>query len=188
MTTQPEYHWQFKERKGVTTRDTISGAEARLSDTSWNGHGRLGPALLIHGKAKKPWVEFSEGVGEFGTEDFTIAFGIKIAGTFGKKDLDVFGNRRVSGHGNWVSIRMKNQGQLSVEVDENNKGKNYVVARSNQVLKDGKWHHVVAVREGKSLKLYIDGVLSAQGKAKSGIANITKGHLFRRCQTFGIRG
>ncbi|ESA36374.1 egf domain-containing protein [Leptolyngbya sp. Heron Island J] len=173
MAVQPNYHWQFEEKQGTTVVDTVSGVKAKLSNTTWLGHGRIGSALKIDGRVKNSRIVFDQDVARFGTSDFTIAFGMKVQGTYGQKVLHVIGNRSTSGHGNFFSLRMKKQGQLTFEVDENTRGKNYAFLDSKRPLKDGKWHHIAAVRQGRSLKLYIDGELSDEGKSKTGIANIT---------------
>ena len=173
MTVQPNYHWQFAERKGATTIDAIESVTAKLSNTTWLGHGRIGSAIKIDGRVKNSRIVFDQKVARFGTSDFTIAFGMKVQGTYGQKVLHVIGNRSTSGHGNFFSLRMKNKGQLTFEVDENSRGKNYAVLNSKRPLKDGKWHHIAAVRQGRSLKLYIDGELSDESTSKTGVANIT---------------
>lgn len=172
MTVQPNYHWQFEEKQGTVTADTVSGIKAKLSNATWSGHGRIGNAIRIDGRVKDSRIVFGQEVARFGTSDFTIAFGMNVQGTYGQKVLHVIGNRSTSGHGNFFSIRMKNQGQLTFEVDENTRGKNYASLNSKRPLKDSKWHHIAAVRQGRSLKLYIDGELADEGTSKTGIANI----------------
>ncbi|MBE9067370.1 LamG domain-containing protein [Leptolyngbya cf. ectocarpi LEGE 11479] len=172
MTVQPNYHWQFEEKQGTVTADTVSGVKVKLSNTTWLGHGRIGNAIKIDGRTKNSRIVFDQDVARFGTSDFTVAFGMKAQGTYGQKALHVIGNRSTSGHGNFFSIRMKQQGQLTFEVDENTRGKNYAFLNSKRPLKDSKWHHIAAVRQGRSLKLYIDGELSDEGTSKTGIANI----------------
>jgi|GEM_PF-3165846 len=179
MTIRPAYHWQFEEEQGSTATDIVSGVEATLRNTRWVGHGRIGHAIEINGRNDNSRVDFGNVAGQFGTSNFTVAFGMKLLSTHGQNDLDVFGNRRTGSHGNWFCIRMKRAGQLSLEVDENKHGKNYAVVASNRRLIDKKWHHVTVVREGRSLKLYIDGELSAEGVAKTGIADINNGHMLR---------
>ena len=173
MTVQPKYHWQFAERLGTTTVDTVSGVQAKLSNTTWLSRGRIGDAIKIDGKVKNSRIVFGNAPSQFGTSDFTVAFGMKILDAYGQKALHVIGNRSTAGHGNFFSIRLKNQKHLTFEVDENKSGKNYAFLDSKRPLNDGKWHHIVAVRQGRVLKLYIDGELSDEGVSKTGIANIT---------------
>jgi len=174
MTVQPKYHWQFNERKGRTANDAIAGAEARFHRTiSWGGHGRIGSTVKFDSRESR--IVFGPEVGQFGTSDFTVAFGIKILDTDGQDDLDIIGTRSVSGHGNWFSLRLRDQGNfLFFEVDENSQGKNYARAKTEHLpsLVDQKWHHVALVRQGKTLKIYFDGTLVQTGTSRRGVANI----------------
>ncbi|MGB3138709.1 MAG: hypothetical protein WBB18_18005, partial [Nodosilinea sp.] len=100
MTVQPKYHWQFNERKENIAKDAISGVESRFHHTiSWDGHGRIGNAVRLPSRESR--IVFGPEVGQFGTSDFTVAFGIKILGIDDQNDLNIIGNRSVSGHGNW---------------------------------------------------------------------------------------
>ncbi|MEM6717230.1 MAG: LamG-like jellyroll fold domain-containing protein, partial [Cyanobacteria bacterium P01_C01_bin.147] len=122
-------------------------------------------------------VVFGPEVGQFGTSDFTVAFGIKILGTDGQNDLNIIGTRSVSGHGNWFSLRLEDKGRrLNFEVDENSKGKHYAIAKTPRLsnLFDKKWHHIALVRAGRTVKVYLDGILVAEGASKTGVANINR--------------
>ncbi|MEM6434132.1 MAG: LamG domain-containing protein, partial [Cyanobacteria bacterium P01_D01_bin.115] len=174
MTIQPKYHWQFAERKGSTTNDAISEAEARFHRTiSWGGHGRIGSTVKFDSRESR--IVFAPEVGQFGTSDFTVAFGINILDTDGQDDLDIIGTRSVSGHGNWFSLRLRDQGKsLFFEVDEDSQGKNYARAKTEPLpsLVDQKWHHVALVRQDKTLKIYFDGTLVQTGTSRRGVADI----------------
>ena len=127
--------------------------------------------------SKESRLVFGPEVGQFGTSDFTVAFGLKIMDTDGQNDLDIIGTRSMSGHGNWFSLRLEDKGRrLTFEVDENSKGKNYAFAKTPRLpnLSDKKWHHITLVREGRTIEVYLDGVLVAEGAAKTGVANIKR--------------
>jgi hypothetical protein len=119
-------------------------------------------------------ITFGDGVGQFGTRDFTVAFGIKVLHNHGDNELNIIGNRNVSGHGNWFSLRLANRLQLVFEVDENGKGKNYVRASSPKLeqMRDQRWHHVALVRNNRRIAIYLDGVEVVQALSKTGVANI----------------
>ncbi|NEQ42297.1 MAG: hypothetical protein F6K00_01545 [Leptolyngbya sp. SIOISBB] len=176
MTVQPTYHWQFNERKGSVARDAIGGVEGRLHRSIvWHRHGRIGNAVRLPSRESR--LVFGPEVGQFGTSDFTVAFGLKIMGTDGQNDLDIIGTRSMSGHGNWFSLRLEDKGRrLTFEVDENSKGKNYAFAKTPRLpnLFDKKWHHITLVRAGRTIEVYLDGVLVAAGAAKTGVANIKR--------------
>jgi hypothetical protein len=174
MAPQPKYHWQFDERKGRIAKDSIGGAEARFHRTiSWGGHGRIGSTVKFDSRESR--IVFEPEVGQFGTSDFTVAFGINVLDTDGQDDLDIIGTRSVSGHGNWFSLRLRDQGKsLFFEVDEDSQGKNYARAKTEPLpsLVDQKWHHVALVRRGKTLKIYFNGTLVQTGKSRTGVADI----------------
>ncbi|MEM1280407.1 MAG: LamG-like jellyroll fold domain-containing protein, partial [Cyanobacteria bacterium P01_H01_bin.152] len=176
MTIQPIYHWQFAERKGSIVRDAIGGVEGRLHRSiALDSHGRIGTAVRLPSRESR--VVFGPEVGQFGTSDFTVAFGIKILGTDGQNDLNIIGTRSVSGHGNWFSLRLEDKGRrLNFEVDENSKGKHYAIAKTPRLsnLFDKKWHHIALVRAGRTVKVYLDGILVAEGASKTGVANINR--------------
>lgn len=170
MTIQPNFHWQFNEREGSVAVDSISGVEGRFNSVRPNFHGRIGPAIQARGK--KARVVFGDDLGQFGTSDFTIAFGMNLLDTHGQEDLDIIGQRSVSGHGNWFSLRLEDRRRLTFEVDENSKGKHYAIAKTAKVLKAFHWFHVALVRQGRTVKVYVDGVLQAEGESKTGVADI----------------
>ena len=176
MTVQPKFHWQFQENSGDLVRDTLSKTKGKLFKALLNGHGRIGKAIQL--EALDSRVRFESKVGQFGTSDFTIAFGIKILDPFNQNDTNLIGNRNTSGHGNWFSLRLEDKGTtLSFEVDENTKGKNYVVARARDLsgLANKTWQHIAIVRENRSIKLYLNGALISENKSKAGVANINSG-------------
>ena len=75
MTVQPTYHWQFNEREGSVTRD-VNGVEAELHGCSLQLHGRIGNAIQVNAKHGK--LDLGMEVGQLGTGDFTIAFGMVV--------------------------------------------------------------------------------------------------------------
>ena len=175
MTVQPKFHWQFEEREGSIAKDTVSGIEGRFHRIAWEGHGRIGHAVRFLSRASH--INLGSVVGQLGTSDFTVAFGIKILGTDGQNDLNIIGNRSVSGHGNWVSLRLESKGRvLTFEVDESNRGKHYAVAKTDRLpINNKQWHHIALVREGRTVKIYFNGALVAEGASKTGVANINSG-------------
>lgn len=171
MTIQPKFHWQFDEREGAIAKDTVSGVEGRFQGVLWEGHGRIGNAIKVRGKEGR--VNLGNMVGQFGTSDFTVAFGMKNISTHGDNELDIIGDQAVQGHGNFFSVRLF-KARIFFHVDENSKAKNYVRIMTDPLpmIKNRTWFHVAVVREGPTLKIYIDGILAAEGASETGVADL----------------
>lgn len=155
---------------------TVSNAvvETPVSNDNWVVH--------ING-SNNSCVDFGTGVGQFGTNDFTVAFWVQTSERH--RLFDLVGNRTAGSHGNFLAIRMTGNhesspwGTVSAEIDQDERGTNYIGVNSQATgLHDGKWHHIAVVRQGTSLKLYIDGAMSASGSA-SGVANIANNNPFK---------
>ena len=168
MAIQPTYHWQFNEREGTVTKD-INGVEAKLVRCTLQLHGRIGNAIKLNGKNSALYL--GKEAGQFGTNDFTIAFGMVVLGRNDQNDLDIIGTRSSKSHGNWVSLLLLDKKRLSFEVDEDSNGTNFFTIETGDTIPDHSWHHVALVREGLTLRIYVDGELQAEGDAPS-IANI----------------
>lgn len=136
-----------------------------------------GSSWIVHiDGSDNSFVDFGTAIGQFKTNDFTVAFWFQTTETH--RLFDVAGNRTAGNHGNFFIIRMAGnhesmaQGTVYVEVDQNNKGLNYNAVHSSVAgLNDGQWHHIATVRQGKLLQLYVDGILSDSQSVK-GVANI----------------
>ena len=166
-----KYHWKFGEREGDVLTDSINGAEGNIHSVDMVGYGRIGSAIKVNGTGGR--VHLGNEVGQFGTSDFTIAFGINILNTKGENDAYIIGNRNVHGHGNWFSLRLLNKFSLRFEVDENSQGQNHNLVDANNVMHgDQKWQHIAMVREGKTVRLYVDGDFVAESESETGVANI----------------
>ncbi|EKV00199.1 laminin G domain-containing protein [Leptolyngbya sp. PCC 7375] len=171
MTVRPKYHWQFNERQGTTTVDTVNSVQSRLFKSALKGHGRIGNA--IHLLSKDSHVNLGKEVGQFGTSDFTVAFGMRNISTHGDNELDIIGDQVMQGHGNFFSVRLSDR-RIFFHVDENSKAKHYVKVATKRLsmMPNRTWFHVAVVRKGRTIKIYIDGVLAAEARSKTGVANI----------------
>ena len=167
--------WRFDEGKGhIAYDDSCSGKYAvngKLNNAYWWDLSKVGCGAAVHlTGADNSYVDFGKSVGQFGKDDFTVAFWIQT--TDCSKLFDLVGNRECSGHGNFFSVRMTGDGVVTAEIDEDSRGTDYILVKSKQCnLNDGNWHHIVVTRCGNTLTLYIDGQCSDTCSAR-GVANI----------------
>lgn len=173
----------FGEASGNTTYDSIGSATGTLTNATRPYPGRYGVGNAVQLQPSgSSHIDFSQPVGQFGTADFTVTLWLKT--TEQQRYFDIVGNRTASSHGNFFSMRMTGNvpgmpGRITIEVDQDGNGTNYTNVDSTILnANDGKWHHVVAVRGGPSLTLYIDGMFAGENVAK-GVANINNGNPFR---------
>ncbi|MCU0465297.1 MAG: LamG domain-containing protein, partial [Anaerolineae bacterium] len=148
MKAQPIYHWQFNERQGTVARDNISGVEGRFgSSSNWAKHGRIGRSVVVDGGTAH--INFGNVVGQFGTSDFTVAFGMKILNNNNDNDLDIIGTRTAAGYRNVFSVQLRDKTRIVFQVCEDEAGKNFieVLTPSLPLFTDKKWHHIALVRQ-----------------------------------------
>lgn len=172
---ESQYHWTFAEIGDSATVDSVNQAPAQLFNVKPSGQGRIGSAITLAG-SNDSYISFGREVGQFGRENFTVAFGVKIAS--GAKGIELLGNRTTDSHGNFFTLRVNPEERICVEIDEDSNGKNYIFLNSSSGINDGTWHHIAVVRQQNELRLYVDGNLSER-KSTSGVANIANGNELR---------
>jgi hypothetical protein len=167
----------------LTAKENVSPIEGTVSNATIDTQGLGGNASVHINGADNSYVSFGTQIGQFGTNDFTVAFWVQTTESY--RLFDLAGNRTAGSHGNFFCIRMTGKhesrpaGMISAEVDQDQNGTNYIGVESKTAgFNDGKWHHIAVVRKGASLTLYIDGVVSGNTTGK-GVANIANGHPFK---------
>ncbi|MDB9353098.1 LamG domain-containing protein, partial [Nodularia spumigena CS-588/05] len=154
-----------------------------MSNATLDNEGPGGNTAVHINGADNSFVSFGTQIGQFGISDFTLAFWLQT--TESHRYFDIAGNRAAGSHGNFFCIRMTGKhesrpgGIIASEVDQDQNGTNYIGVESKTAgFNDGKWHHLAVVRQGKSLKLYIDGVILGNATG-NGVANIANGNAFK---------
>jgi Concanavalin A-like lectin/glucanases superfamily len=179
-----QHHWAFDESDGTTAIDSVGKVNGTLSaSVTRESPGCVGSGAVHINGNDDSYVTFGTKIGQFKTDDFTVALWFKTTETI--RYFDVVGNRTDGSHGNFFCLRMTGQhesepwGMLVAEVDQDGGGTNYTAVNSSRAgLNDGNWHHAAVVRSGTSLKIYVDGAFSAESIG-SGVASISNGNDFK---------
>jgi|CXWL01.1.fsa_nt_gi hypothetical protein len=179
-----QHHWAFDESSGTVAIDAVGNVNGTLTaSVTRESPGCIGSGAVHIDGSNDSYVTFGTKIGQFKTDDFCVALWFKTTETL--KYFDIVGNRTDGSHGNFFCLRMTGQhesrpwGMLVAEVDQDGNGTNYAAAQSSRTgLNDGNWHHAAVVRSGQSLKLYVDGSLSAQATG-SDVASISNGNDFK---------
>jgi hypothetical protein len=161
--------WKFDEGSGTTADDSSgNGNDGTLQGNPQWVAGKIGGALEFDG-------DDSVNVGNanmlnLGTDNWTITAWIKttITGTGDSNKGTVFANG-----GDWSGgIRFTlavsetgGEGTITLTTDDDS---TKVQATSSATVNDGVWHHVVAMRDGTTLNVYIDGKLDGTNSVPAG--------------------
>lgn len=143
------YAWQTANQVGGTGALTLNPADERSTFVE------LGNALAF----------------QFGAGDFTVSYWVKKlvhsvnwAGAYGVCKWSAGAN---AGANEWTLSLLNgpndDQPTFAVEIG----GTSYAVTQPSELIL-GNWHHLVGVRRGNSLELYVDGALAAQGPLPAG--------------------
>lgn len=153
-------HYSF-ENAGETVKNDLNpeGAAAK-SGQGTTVEGKIGNALSLDGKAC--YVQKPYDLIDFADNSFTIEYWMNSSATaaYILHKGSISANKTNGDSGHWVGMELKN-GELRFAIDDNDEegGKTQLGWSDGQSVFDGKWHHVVAVRDvaAKMLFLYVDG-------------------------------
>lgn len=187
MTIEPLYHWRFVNfrRTGNQIKD-FRGRQANLHKAGIHSHGQIDAAIRLNDEHSH--VDFGPAAGQFGTKNFTFAFGINIIKADDKKRGTILGNLRTTfkkakkfprvvittvhhSEGGFLTLRLHEEERLAFLVGESFDHPNRISAVTPKIIKEGIWYHVALVRAGAILRIYVDGELQAE--ASSSLNRIT---------------
>jgi len=129
----------------------LVNAQAQSQNTNFT-------AMSLNFDGTDDFVNFGNSLGNFGGNNFTVEFYLKTT----TASQSIIGKREVCNHTNFWFLGM-GDGKLSLELDQDASGGNYVALSSPNTYNDGKWHHIAFTRADKLLTLYADGVAVASG-------------------------
>jgi uncharacterized repeat protein (TIGR03803 family) len=114
------------------------------------------------------YLDFGTSAGNFGTNDYVIDLWVNTTATV---EQAVIGKRPACGLGNYWDIRLTSTGLATFVQCEDSSGTDYTPLESITKVNANGWHEITAVRQGKSVFLYVDANLEAQATAAS-VVNI----------------
>ena len=163
-------HWRLDEKGGGTAYDVAGGRNSPLANgPSWrHTGGRLGGALAFDGVDDRVDVKGLE----IGGQALTLALWFK-ADDFGQMDGRLIS--KAGGIGDeehvWMLSTM-NKTELRFRLSAG--GSATVLRTKPNIIRAGRWHHVAAVYDGKTMRIYRDGVEVAR-RAKTGGISLGRG-------------
>jgi hypothetical protein len=157
-------YWPLDEGGGATTSDRSgNGNDGTLNLPGWDV-GKFGGALNFDGV--DDYVDCGNpSILDFGTSDFTVSVWIKTTNAAGET---IFGNGGDNSGG--IRVRLYVEGNPGVKILVDDDSSKYD-PEGNIAVVDGQWHHIVGMRRGTALRVYIDGV-EDQGATAHGESTI----------------
>jgi hypothetical protein len=147
--------------------DVVGSNHGTLQNGAVYGLGKVGEAFSLDGVDDS--ISFGGQAGNFGTNDFTVFLWLRT--TAMRSDEVVLSKRVYCGDCSFWNIAVV-FGKISVEVDQNTAGQNYLSLTASTMVNDGGFHHVAYTRRSTNCSIFIDGVLAATGTT-AGITSLS---------------
>ena len=155
-------HWRFDEGSGTTATDTAGNNDGTLEgDATW-AVGLIDGALEFNGEG---YVDCGNADAlNFATGDWTISAWIKTTITGGGEigTGSIFANGGDYGGGIRFTLAVGEAdvgGAVVLTTDDDSTKLQAIGTRG--LANDNEWHHVVGLRNGNTLQVYVDGLLDA---------------------------
>ena len=158
-------YWSFDNVQGgtIVNQGTLGGLANGTFEGDAGvalGEGKYGDALELDGVGDYVDVGNDPGI-NFGTGDWTVAGWVNAApesNTNSSNDTKgtVFGNGGDDGGGHRYGIIVGEEGNGTVTLVTDDNSTKYTPNNSTSVT-DDTWHHLVGVRDGTTLRVYVDG-------------------------------
>lgn len=158
--------WLFDEDEGDMVTDLSENGNTGevIGNVTWIEDGKFGGALSFEGNISwisvpdHPSLQFKQG------QDFTLALYIKTEVGAGNPPMLLAKNYQPAQVLPWYALYYANQakaldGHVSIFLRDDG-GASFNIA-GETLINDNEWHHVVGLREGDTMKLYVDGVEEA---------------------------
>ena len=156
--------WKFDEMGGFTAADssgTYSNGKLKGNPQWMLEGGRVDGALAFDGDGDYVDIGNPSAL-NFGTGDWSVCAWIKTTqtgtGETNKGTIFANGGDGKNGVRYMLAVSETTAGMVSLTTDDD---KTKVHATATTTVNDDVWHHVVGVRDGSALRVYIDGMLEA---------------------------
>lgn len=139
----------------LTNFSTGSSAQDALAMSGWTANNRRWGtgALMLDGT--NDYVDISNDASlNFASGNFSLESWVKTNTVSRRTIITKLQSPGPPEIGYALDVLATGQVRLIVETDASN----YIYADSSTIVNDGNWHHVVGMRNGATVKLYIDGV------------------------------
>ena len=159
--------WKFDN----TASDSAGASHGTTQGNPTYVPGKLDQAISLDGD---DYVDCgNSSVLNFGTGDWTISAWIKTTQTGTDEDDALMNRGTVFANGGdetggiryTLAVNEARLGKITLTTDDE---LSKVQAISSTAVNDGAWHHVVGMRNGKELRLYVDGVLDGTNTLPAG--------------------
>lgn len=149
--SSPSSMWQFNAGSGTVAVDSATaGNNGTLGGAASWVTGFAGNGLQFNGSSG--FVTFGTGPSVSGTSNFSVSAWIKTTAT---ADGIIVQQRDASGYNGEYMFSVNSTGKLNFMVYGN--GAYQFDFATTQSINNGAWHHVVAVRNGVTGSIYVDG-------------------------------
>ncbi|MBA7702358.1 hypothetical protein ES703_111122 [subsurface metagenome] len=160
-------HWKLDEGAGTIAFDSSGlGNDGTLGgDPQWTA-GKIGGALDFDGD---DYVDCGNPSRlDFGTGSWSVSAWIKMPATTDNRNIFAKGGDNTGGIRYMLNVSETDDHKACLTVDRDSPSPDKVQATSIVTVDDDQWHHIVGIRDGSSLRLYVDGALDGTNTLPAG--------------------
>ncbi|KPA16142.1 secreted protein containing Laminin G, subdomain 2 [Candidatus Magnetomorum sp. HK-1] len=154
------FNWRLDERTGDHIDDAIGFCDATAYSNLTVVPGKLGMAKVFDGQTN--YIQENNNTDlDFGTDNFSVSFWMKAERPSGwsaimSKANDWIESKDVCG---WLfGNRDSGSDTLEFRINSCGQDKEHRITHAENVF-NNEWHHIVGIRDGETIKLFVDGVL-----------------------------
>jgi len=148
--------------------DIQDGNDGTLENGATFTAGQVDQAFSLDGVNDCVGVPSSANINP-GSVDFTVDFWMRTTSSGVLRAI--LNKRPVCANASFWGIRLRSDGHLGIELDQDATGTKLNNFVSTIPVNDGNWHHIALVRQGSAATLYIDGAFDAS-QSTPGVTNI----------------